>query len=246
MWLSYDQLPQSQGHVFYEQLQKLLRQEEFDTFLEKLCAPFYAEKSGRRSIPPGRYFRMLLTGYFEGIDSERSICWRRSDSLSLRDFLGSGHRRLDYGGECGHEEHCTPRYGRDLSGNARTSGQRERHTNAGQGPGLVNFDRKRRGRLRRHGGLEARDAVYGNRARLKSEKGKALLRARGELVERSLAHFLDRGGMGFRLARINEFHRKYLPGGKAGQVLFAGQKAEVQPILWVLRVEWQLLRGSRW
>ena len=113
--------------------------------------------------------------------------------------------------------------------------------------GLVNFDRKRKGRLRRHGGLEARDAVYGNRARLKSEKGKkALLRARGELVERSLAHFLDRGGMGFRLARINEFHRKYLPGGKAGQVLFAGQKAEVQPILWVLRVEWQLLRGSRW
>ncbi len=78
MWLSYDQLPQSQGHVFYERLQKLLRQEEFDTFLEKLCAPFYAEKLGRKSIPPGRYFRMLLIGYFEGIDSERGICWRSS------------------------------------------------------------------------------------------------------------------------------------------------------------------------
>ena len=75
MWLIYDQLPQSQGHVFYERLQKLLHQKAFDAFLEKLCAPFYAEKLGRRSIPPGRYFRMLLIGYFEGIDSERGICW---------------------------------------------------------------------------------------------------------------------------------------------------------------------------
>ena len=74
MWLIYDQLPQSQGHVFYERLQKLLHQKAFDAFPEKLCAPFYAEKPGRRSIPPGRYFRMLLIGYFEGIDSERGIC----------------------------------------------------------------------------------------------------------------------------------------------------------------------------
>ncbi|AVD71999.1 hypothetical protein CAY53_11365 [Desulfobulbus oralis] len=90
MWLIYDQLPQSQGHVFYERLQKLLRQKAFDAFLEKLCAPFYAEKLGRRSIPPGRYFRMLLIGYFEGIDSERGICWRCADSLSLREFLQLG------------------------------------------------------------------------------------------------------------------------------------------------------------
>ena len=62
MWLIYDQLPQSRGHVFYERLQKLLRQKAFDAFPEKLCAPFYAEKPGRRSIPPGRYFRMLLIG----------------------------------------------------------------------------------------------------------------------------------------------------------------------------------------
>ena len=53
MWLIYDQLPQSQGHVFYERLQKLLHQKAFDAFLEKLCAPFYAEKLGRKSIPPG-------------------------------------------------------------------------------------------------------------------------------------------------------------------------------------------------
>ena len=88
MWLSYDQFPQSKGHVFYERLQKILRQGGFDSHVENQCAPFYAEKLGRKSIPPGRYFRMLLIGYFEGIDSERGICWRCSDSLSLREFLG--------------------------------------------------------------------------------------------------------------------------------------------------------------
>lgn len=88
LWLSFDQIPKSQGHAFYERLQKLLRKADFDTFPENLCAPFYAEKLGRKSIPPGRYFRMLLIGYFEGIDSERGICWRCADSLSLRDFLG--------------------------------------------------------------------------------------------------------------------------------------------------------------
>ena len=62
MWLSYDQMPQSKGHVFYERLQKLLRQEGFDPFLENLFAPFYAKNLGRKSIPPGRYFRMLLIG----------------------------------------------------------------------------------------------------------------------------------------------------------------------------------------
>jgi hypothetical protein len=38
-------------------------------------------------LPPGRYFRMHMVGYFEGIDSERGIAWRCSDSYSLRDFL---------------------------------------------------------------------------------------------------------------------------------------------------------------
>ena len=38
-------------------------------------------------MPPGRYFRMHLVGYFEGIDSERGLEWRCSDSLSLREFL---------------------------------------------------------------------------------------------------------------------------------------------------------------
>ena len=78
MRLSYDQLPQSQGQVLYQRLQKLLHEEAFDAFPKKLCAPFSAEKTGRRSIPSGRSCRMLLIGYLKGIDSERSICWRSS------------------------------------------------------------------------------------------------------------------------------------------------------------------------
>ena len=88
MWFSYDQLPQSEGQVLYQRLQKLLREEAFDAFLEKLCAPFYAEKLGRRSIPPGCSCRMLLIGYFEGIDSERGICWRSSQCPVPAGILG--------------------------------------------------------------------------------------------------------------------------------------------------------------
>lgn len=43
---------------------------------------------GGPSFPPAISFRLLLLGYFEGIDSERGIAWRVADSLALRDFLG--------------------------------------------------------------------------------------------------------------------------------------------------------------
>jgi Transposase and inactivated derivatives len=87
LWVAYDQIPKGQGHAFYDHLQRILRRGRFDSFAEELCASFYAKSMGRPSIPPGRYFRMLLVGYFEGLDSERGICWRCADSLSLREFL---------------------------------------------------------------------------------------------------------------------------------------------------------------
>lgn len=89
-WVARHEMPVSPGNPFYEKLNALLRREGFDAFVEELCAPFYAKNVGRRSIPPGRYFRMLLLGYFEGIDSERGICWRCRDSLSVREFVGLG------------------------------------------------------------------------------------------------------------------------------------------------------------
>ena len=86
MYLAWDEIPRSRGHASYDRLQLILRKFGFDAFAEKLCKPFYSEK-GRPSIPPGRYFRLHLVGYFEGIESERGIEWRCADSLSLRDFL---------------------------------------------------------------------------------------------------------------------------------------------------------------
>lgn len=85
-WIATADLAGGPGHVFYDRLNKLLDEAGFDKFAEELCGPFY-RASGRESIPPGRYFRMLLVGYFEGIDSQRGIAWRCADSLSLRRFL---------------------------------------------------------------------------------------------------------------------------------------------------------------
>jgi transposase len=92
MLVTWDELPKSPGHVFYDRLQAILLEAGFDAFVEQLCQPYYAAVMGAPSLPPGRYFRMHLVGYFEGIDSERGLEWRCADSLSLRDFLGLGLR----------------------------------------------------------------------------------------------------------------------------------------------------------
>ncbi len=78
------------GHVFYERLNEVLAEHDFDRRIEHLCRRYYRGRVGRPSMAPGVYFRMLLVGYFEGLDSERAIAWRVADSLSLRKFLGYG------------------------------------------------------------------------------------------------------------------------------------------------------------
>ena len=88
LFVTHDKLPRSPGHVFYRKLNRLLAEGGFDRWIEGLCEPYYADGRGRPSVPPGVYFRMLLVGYFEGINSQRGIAWRCSDSLSLREFLG--------------------------------------------------------------------------------------------------------------------------------------------------------------
>jgi transposase len=88
MWVTTTDLPTASSHPFYRRLNQLLREHGFDDFAEAQCAGFYAETMGRPSLPPGIYFRLLLIGYFEGVDSERGIAWRAADSLALRDFVG--------------------------------------------------------------------------------------------------------------------------------------------------------------
>ncbi len=90
MWISITDLPVSPGHPFYARLNAVLDEAGFDQFVEKQCRSFYAPVMGRPSLPPGRYFRLLLLGYFEGLDSERGIAWRAADSLAVRSFVGLG------------------------------------------------------------------------------------------------------------------------------------------------------------
>ncbi len=87
LWIATSELPKSPGHPFYTRLNALLDAHGFDRFVEGLCRRFYAKVMGRPSLQPGRYFRLLLLGYFEGIDSERGIAWRATDSLAVRTFL---------------------------------------------------------------------------------------------------------------------------------------------------------------
>jgi transposase len=88
MWIATSDLPRTAAHPFYERLNRILDDAGFDPFVETECARFYAETLGRPSLAPGRYFRLLVVGYFEGLDSERAIAWRAADSFALRAFLG--------------------------------------------------------------------------------------------------------------------------------------------------------------
>lgn len=88
LWVEADRLADGPSHPFYRTLNDVLDGEGFDDFVEEVCQRYYAERMGRPSLPPAVYFRLLLIGYFEGIDSERGIAWRVADSLSLRRFLG--------------------------------------------------------------------------------------------------------------------------------------------------------------
>jgi transposase len=89
-WIAHTELPRTVAHPFYEQLNRVLEARGFDEWVEQQCARFYAERMGRPSLAPGRYFRLILIGYFEGLESERGIAWRAADSLALRSFLGVG------------------------------------------------------------------------------------------------------------------------------------------------------------
>src|ERR1700691_1506445 len=296
---TWAEMPRSPGHAFYDRLQDLLREAGFDAFVEGVCKPYYAPRMGAPSLPPGRYFRMHMIGYFEGIDSERGIAWRCADSFSLRDFLRLSNREKvpDHSwlsrtrSRLPHEAHETvfgwvlklvaerglvkgERIGIDgstMEANAALRQIVRRDTGvvvaapihpADEGdattllptldtaarnldevglapsedaPCVVVADKgyhareqlkaleggvwktriaepePAKGYLRWHGDEAARKAVYANRVRLRSDIGRETMRQRGELVERSFAHILDRGGMRRAWLRGREnLHKRYL------------------------------------
>jgi transposase len=90
LWPATAALPVSASHPFYQRLNQVLDAKKFDEYVEAICEEFYAGEVGRPGLAPGIYFRLLMVGYFEGIDSERGIAWRASDSLSIRSFVRIG------------------------------------------------------------------------------------------------------------------------------------------------------------
>ena len=88
MWVATQDLPRSAAHPFYTRLNQILDEPTSTATSRALCQRFYADEIGRPGLPPGRYFRLLLIGYFEGLDAERAIAWRAADSFALREFLG--------------------------------------------------------------------------------------------------------------------------------------------------------------
>ena len=94
MWVNTEDLPTSDGHPFFERLNRVLEESGFDAFVEGLCEAFYACRLGRPSLRPGRYFRLLFIGYFEGVSSERGIAWRVADSSSWLNMVERFFRTL--------------------------------------------------------------------------------------------------------------------------------------------------------
>jgi transposase len=250
LWVPTAAMPTAPGHPFYRRLNDLLREHGFDAFAEDLCQKFYHQQLGRPSIPLGVYFRMLLIGCFEGIDSERGIAWRCADSRTLSEFLGYGltesapdhsslsviRHRIDLethrevfawvlqvlaakgllkGKTPGVDATTREASAENLA--AVTEDPKAAEALADRRIAEVVADKgyhsnetmrdlrdqtirtyisePDRGRRDWEGKAAEQAAVYANRRRIRGERGKALLRKRGELLERPFAHCYETGGM---------------------------------------------------
>src|SRR5207302_987825 len=237
LWIPQAWLAKGVSHPFYQRLNQLLEECRFDEFSEGRCRRFYAAKRGRPSLAPGVYFRLLLIGYFEGIDLERGIAWRAQDSLALRRCLRVGldesppdhstisrtRRLIDVET---HREVFTwvlgvlaekgllkgQTLGIDatmLEANAALRTIVRRDTGEGyqeflkrlaQESGIATPTREQLARLDRKRARKGSNEEWehphdANRRRIQGERGKRLLRQRGEKLERSFAHLYETGGM---------------------------------------------------
>ena len=209
--MTWAEMPRSPGHVFYDRLQELLSEAGFDVFVEETCKPFYAPKMGAPSLPPGFYFRMHMIGYFEGLASERGIVWRCEDSRSLGYFLrlGSRDKVPDHSwlsktrGRLPYEVHekVFEFVLKLVAERGLVKGER-----IGVDTSTMEANAALRSIVRRDSGDTYREML----TRI-TDCGKEAMRKRGEVVERSFAHVLERGGMRRTWLRVWEnVHKRYL------------------------------------
>ncbi len=154
-WVATQDLPRSAAHPFYTRLNQILDEHDFDKYVEELCQRFYSDE-GRPGLPPGRYFRLLAIGYFEGLDAERAIGSRAADSFALREFLGLVLP------EASPEQ--------PVARGPRSRGCQQLHLRT-----------RSRGRRNWKDKPEARTAVYRNRRRIRGPRGLRLLRLPGSV-----------------------------------------------------------------
>ena len=179
-------------HPFFQRLNQVFDQHGFDDFVEAQRAPFYTATLGRPSLTPGTYFRLLLIGYIEGIDSERGIAWRTADSLALRGFLGFG---LD---EAPPEHSTITRTRRliDLAAHRAVfpwilQVLATADLITGETIGIDATTLEANAALR----SIRRDSVYANCRRIRGRRGGTLHRRRSERLERPNAHLYETGSL---------------------------------------------------
>jgi hypothetical protein len=165
----------SAGHPFSRKLNQLLAAAGFEAFVEAACLPYYKDsKTGRPSVAPGVYFRMLFVGYFEGIHSQRGLDGRCADRLALREFLGIplGEAMPDHSTLSVTRERLPP----------------EVHDS------VFEFVLSADSGYHKDATAAQKQATLANRRRLERPKGRRLQRRRSEAVERTFAHLCKTGG----------------------------------------------------
>ncbi len=188
LFFSAQEIPQAASHPFYTKVNDILERNKVDKRLEHLCKRFYKPVMGRPSMAPGVYFRMLLLGYFEGIDSERGIAWRVADSLSLRDFLGFSVIEST-------PDHSTMSRTRRLMPVETHKAVFRWFVKVLGEEGLMELTAALTDPRAWDGKEKEQKQVYGNRRRMRGRRGKDLQKLRTELTERSFAHMYETGGM---------------------------------------------------
>jgi hypothetical protein len=214
MWVATQDLPRTAAHPFYARLNQILDNADFYGYVESLCQRFYADEVGRPGLPPGRYFRLLLIGYFEGLDAERAIAWRAADSFALREFLGLETGAVVAVTVQGADEGDSPTsietlieaaeqietVAPDGEGLEEVMADKGYHSNQVlvdlEAVGVRSYiSEPDRGRRNWQDNPDARDAVCRNRRRIRGARVKRLLRQRGERLERPFAHLYETGRM---------------------------------------------------
>lgn len=88
-WVETRKLPALKAGRFYERINETLSEIKFAEEVHAVCAPYYSARTdGRPPIDPVVFFKLVMVGFFEGLQSDRAISARAEDSLSVRAFLG--------------------------------------------------------------------------------------------------------------------------------------------------------------